>query len=195
MKAMIRREMVLLYRVEGEKEKQVRELLERSRIAVKTLTEDMLGQTLGWCISETGYGESGVPYEGKVMEREALILSGISGKRRDQILRDLKALPAGNIELKAVVTPHNKSWKVGDLFEELEKEHHLMGKVTQLRVWVRNWEPKLAEYQGEGAPLVDALQQAKELLKKGQDITLEACDQVLEQIREAEKAWKEKNEG
>ena len=32
-----------------------------------------------------------------------------------------KALPAGNIELKAVVTPHNKSWKVGDLFEELEK--------------------------------------------------------------------------
>ena len=70
-----------------------------------------------------------------------------------------------------------------------------MGKVTQLRVWVRNWEPKLAEYQGEGAPLVDALQQAKELLKKGQDITLEACDQVLEQIREAEKAWKEKNEG
>ena len=117
MKAMIRREMVLLYRVEGEKEKQVRELLERSRIAVKTLTEDMLGQTLGWCISETGYGESGVPYEGKVMEREALILSGISGKRLDQILRDLKALPAGNIELKAVVTPHNKSWKVGDLFE------------------------------------------------------------------------------
>ena len=195
MKAMIRREMVLLYRVEGEKEKQVRELLERSRIAVKTLTEDMLGHTLGWCISETGYGESGVPYEGKVMEREALILSGISGKRLDQILRDLKALPAGNIELKAVVTPHNKSWKVGDLFEELEKEHHLMGKVTQLRVWVRNWEPKLAEYQGEGAPLVDALQQAKELLKKGQDITLEACDQVLEQIREAEKAWKEKNEG
>ena len=34
MKAMVRREMVLLYRVEGEKEKQVRELLERSRIAV-----------------------------------------------------------------------------------------------------------------------------------------------------------------
>ena len=74
----------------------------------------------GWCISEAGYGESGVPYEGKAMEREALILSGISGKRLDQLLRDLKALPAGNIELKAVVTPHNKSWKVGDLFAELE---------------------------------------------------------------------------
>lgn len=196
MKVMIRREMVLLYRVEGEKEKQVRELLERNRIAVKVLTEEMLGQTLGWCISEAGYEESGVPYEGKAMEREALILSGISGKRLDQLLRDLKALPAGNIELKAVVTPHNKSWKVGDLFAELEKEHHLMGKVTQLRVWVRNWEPKLAAYQGEDAqPLVEALRQAKELLKKGQDITPEACDRVLEQIREAEKAWNKKSEG
>ena len=71
-----------------------------------------------------------------------------------------------------------------------------MGKVTQLRVWVRNWEPKLAGYQGEGAqPLVEALRQAKELLKKGQDITPEACDRVLEQIREAEKAWNKKSEG
>lgn len=65
MKVMIRREMVLLYRVEGEKEKQVRELLERNRIAVKVLTEDMLGHTLDGAFQRRDTGNPAFPMKGK----------------------------------------------------------------------------------------------------------------------------------
>lgn len=191
MKALVRKELVLLYRLEQEKEKgaQIIGILEQFSIPYRQITEDMLGQTLGWCASEAGYNKLEEPYRGEPFPQEVMVFSGISGKRLEQLLAALKTIPAGSVALKAVVTPHNKSWPVCALFAELSKEHRMMGMLGSLKTQIKKWEPIAQKEQGEGKEaLLSALHEAGELLKAGADVTPEACEQALSRLKEAGEA-------
>lgn len=54
-----------------------------------------------------------------------LLLSGLTDRELDELLAQLRAAKAV-WPLKAVVTPHNRSWSLEKLYGELEKERKLM---------------------------------------------------------------------
>ena len=58
------------------------------------------------------------------MEKEMLILAGITGNLFDQVLYTLRK--AGTpVDYKAVLTEHNQNWNCMQLYKELEKEHQM----------------------------------------------------------------------
>ena len=58
------------------------------------------------------------------MEKEMLILAGITGNLFDQVLYTLRK--AGTpVDYKAVLTEHNQNWNCMQLYKELEKEHNM----------------------------------------------------------------------
>ena len=58
------------------------------------------------------------------MEKEMLILAGITGNLFDQVLYTLRK--AGTpVDYKAVLTEHNQNWNCIQLYKELEKEHQM----------------------------------------------------------------------
>lgn len=58
------------------------------------------------------------------MEKEMLVIAGITGNLFDQVLFTLRK--AGTpVDYKAVLTEHNQSWSCIQLYKELEKEHQM----------------------------------------------------------------------
>ena len=58
------------------------------------------------------------------LEKEMLVLAGITGNLFDQVLYTLRK--AGTpVDYKAVLTEHNQSWNCIQLYKELEKEHQM----------------------------------------------------------------------
>lgn len=187
MKALIRgNELVLLYHLEQEQEKgkQIRHLLDRSGIPYREMREEDLSNPLDWWLSGSKTEGSAVPMEGEPFEEEVMVFSGISGKRLEQLLRELKSLSAGSVGLKAVVTPHNKNWPARTLFDELSKEHRIMGKRRDLGIALKQWEAAVAHSGGQaGKELADALSQARVLWNRGGEGTLDAYDQAMDRLR------------
>ena len=93
------------------------------KIPAKTITEDMLCQTVGWCAEIPGFAEKEITTTGvdSVAQEEAMVLRGFSKKRLDQLLDGMNE--AGiHISLKAIVTAHNMNWEFGALLTELKRE-------------------------------------------------------------------------
>lgn len=117
-------ELVLLYGLEETQERgrALRQLLAGLKVPVKTVTADMLGQTVGWCAQFPGFarkedaGAAQKPEAG-----EAMVLSGMTRKRLDQLLLAMRDKGI-NVPLKAMVTAHNMSWTFGELLTELQRE-------------------------------------------------------------------------
>ena len=58
------------------------------------------------------------------MEKEMLVIAGITGNLFDQVLFTLRK--AGTpVDYKAVLTEHNQNWNCIQLYKELEKEHQM----------------------------------------------------------------------
>ena len=72
--------------------------------------------------ASTGILSALIPQE--QMEKEMLILAGITGNLFDQVLYTLRK--AGTpVDYKAVLTEHNQNWNCMQLYKELEKEHNM----------------------------------------------------------------------
>ncbi len=84
---------------------------------------EIVGQQVGYLCGFKGFERS--EKAGEDISDECLIFSGIDGKSLDPILKKLREKGAA-VELKAIVTAHNQSWKVGELIKELRREHIYM---------------------------------------------------------------------
>lgn len=84
---------------------------------------EIMGQQVGYLCGFKGFERS--EKAGEDISDECLIFSGIDGKSLDPILKKLREKGAA-VELKAIVTAHNQSWKVGELIKELRREHIYM---------------------------------------------------------------------
>lgn len=135
MKARVKEaELVLLYGLEEtpSKEQKITDILKKLAMPYRALDDRMLGETLGYAAGLEGYGSSGQPYEGESIKREALLMKGLSEKRLNQLLSSLREAGA-SVHLKAVITKHNRDWKLYDLFHELQEEHDTIEAYHQLR--------------------------------------------------------------
>ncbi len=135
MKAHIKNsELVLLYGLQegSEKGETVRKILQRLRMPYRILSDEMLGETLGYVAGLPGFPASASPYTGEGLGEEVLLMSGLADQRLNELLAALREGQAP-IRLKAVITPNNRGWKLFDLFHELIEEHETIGAFNRLR--------------------------------------------------------------
>lgn len=106
---------------------QVKDGITAFKIRLKTVENQDYSQPIGYLagvkeISQVQIPSALIPQE--QMEKEMLILAGITGNLFDQVLYTLRK--AGTpVDYKAVLTEHNQNWNCMQLYKELEKEHNM----------------------------------------------------------------------
>ena len=65
-------------------------------------------------------------YEGEELEKEMMVMAGLSSGRIDAVLMALRRSKSGRIDYKAVLTPTNSQWDSLTLYRELSREHAAM---------------------------------------------------------------------
>ena len=85
------------------------------------LSAECWDKTVGFCVGASGAqecsGQAPVPRQ----EREVFLMKEFSAARREQVLAGFREGRLPKIELKAIVTPHNQTWTLGELITELGK--------------------------------------------------------------------------
>lgn len=126
MKARVQRPkpMTLVYGVSEDKQNGILKLLERFRIEGKVVSEDETNQQIGFLCGWNGFLKNNItPLE--IPKQECLVFCAIDGETLNRLLSAMRNSGL-SVDLKAVVTPSNQSWKLCDLIAELEREHKTM---------------------------------------------------------------------
>ncbi|MFT4106818.1 MAG: DUF3783 domain-containing protein [Lacrimispora sp.] len=131
------KEMVLYYQPESDKQKgndtkaaKMKAVLVRMGIRIKNISQEQMGQTVGYLAGLEGFEEQEAEVCPPVKE-EVLVMKNFSNARLDEFLMSLRRAGVERIALKAVVTDTNCKWKLYDLYQELVKEHEVMSKREQ----------------------------------------------------------------
>ena len=85
------------------------------------------GETIGFLAGYTGFSSNGTNISS---DEECVIFSGISSKRLDVLLKNMRNTGL-DIPLKAVVTAYNQNMSLDRLISELKKEHEAVGKTKK----------------------------------------------------------------
>ena len=117
---------VLLYRLGGETEKgsALRAILDEMKILTLSVDDAQTGETVGKLVSANAAATDAPPPE-TAPEAEFLLLCGLGDKQLDRLLANMRRAGV-SVPYKAVLTEHNKNWKLCQLIEEVVKEHELM---------------------------------------------------------------------
>ena len=104
---------ILFYAIKpgSEKERALAGLCREEGILWEEVPAGRLGDPLGLLAGLAGFSPSLAPWEKELPAREAMVFCGLEEKKVRQV------------ELKAMMTPHNQRWPFGALLGELEKEH------------------------------------------------------------------------
>lgn len=190
MKARIQsEELVLLYGLSEatEKGQKVLQALGEIGAPYRHIPLGHLNQTLGFAAGMAGYEKQEPLYDGPAPEGEALIMKGFSQERLNALLSSLQKRQVGTIARKAVVTEHNRGWKLLDLFGELEREHVLMSAYDTLYklVQVAKSLDAAAFEAASFEALTQAAKKAEEVMNLGEEMTLEALQEATAELRRA----------
>lgn len=113
--------LVLWYGIPQEKAEKIGRLLERFRIFFKEIKESEVCQQVGFLAGWNGFLKNSDEVCEKP-EKECVVFCNIDGKTLDRVVLEMRKAEV-SVDLKAVVTRFNQSWKFCDLLKELEKEH------------------------------------------------------------------------
>ena len=95
------------------------------KIRLKTVEPQDYCQPVGYLAGVKEISQTEIPTAlilQEQMEKEMLVIAGITGNLFDQVLFTLRK--AGTpVDYKAVLTEHNQNWSCIQLYKELEKEH------------------------------------------------------------------------
>ena len=112
-------ETVLSYNISGERLEILKKAVSDSGMKHTAIPSGKAGETIGFLAGYTGFSSNGTNISA---DEECVIFSGISSKRLDVILKNMRKAEL-DIPLKAVVTSHNQSMSLDRLLSELKKEH------------------------------------------------------------------------
>ncbi len=187
MKARINREKVLLYHLEAGSEKgsRIRRLLKELRIEAVELNETALGQTLGFLAGFPGYSLSEATAAEPVPEQELMAFCGFSDSRLNAFLRAYREALIPPVALKAVVTPHNREWRLIDLFRELQQEHAFFQKYQELQQLAEQAAEKLQSASEERAEMLEALIEKARAFRLSEEPDPDELDRLVLALREA----------
>ena len=97
------------------------------KIRLKTVEPQDYCQPVGYLAGVKEISRAEIPIAlipQEQMEKEMLVIAGITGNLFDQVLFTLRK--AGTpVDYKAVLTENNQNWSCIQLYKELEKEHQM----------------------------------------------------------------------
>ena len=123
----VSRETVLYYDpAGGERAAALKAILVQMGARIKNVPPEAVGQTVGCLLGRKGYDARENP-EAPVLAEPVLVLDGFTDKRLEILLREMKKHGV-SVAYKAIVTETNIGWLFHQLYDELAREHAVMGK-------------------------------------------------------------------
>lgn len=126
------KKMILLYGYPNEIHKKIADICLACEIECKKVPKKRFLQTIGNHTGAPGHENTGEIYEGTDLPEPVMLLAGMNGREIDRILDTFRDLGVPSVGVKAVVTSHNISWTILDLYEELARERAAMQKDRRL---------------------------------------------------------------
>ena len=118
------REMILAFGFDEPQKSALRRALAPLKAMIKAVPVTDYLQPAGRLAGDKTLPE-GPAYDGPELEQPLLLLSGVTGPRMNQLLTAL--FKAGvSVDLKAVLTPTNRTWTIPQLYAEISEEHRQM---------------------------------------------------------------------
>ncbi len=120
-------ELVLYYNPEkSPKTKKLKRVLTGMGIDFKIITPELTSQQLGYLAGVEGFPRQPAVKEIPDIPEEIMILHQFTSQRIDELLKTMRAEEIGTIDLKAIITIHNCTWTLDQLYKELKEEHEYM---------------------------------------------------------------------
>ena len=121
----VSRETVLFYEPEGGAQGALlKPVLVRMGVRIKNVPLEAVGQTIGCLLGRKGFDARENP-EAPALEEPVLVLDGVTDKRLEILLREMKKSGV-SVPYKAIVTETNLGWLFHQLYDELAEEHKAM---------------------------------------------------------------------
>lgn len=114
---------ILLFNIEPSKVALIKSICEGMGIQPIAIYKNQYGEKIGALAGLKGFAPSMSVYSGEDIAAEMMIFCGITSEELDEFLQRYRELKIPPISLKAMVTPHNISWSVAELYRELSQEH------------------------------------------------------------------------
>ena len=111
----------LLYNFNEEKLKMIKMVCMMMQVRFKEVARAEYEQPLGALLGISGIENHGEVYQGEEFQEEMLVLHGFDGSKLQKFLIALQRVGVGRIELKAMITENNKSWKLKDVIKYKSK--------------------------------------------------------------------------
>ena len=125
-------ERVLLFAIDKTVKAQLDSVLKQLDIQSHTVTDQELGQDVGYLAGFHGFQEKPISDVISPVSQGVLCMCGMSSQHIDRFIKTLKEYQI-NIPIKATVTATNQKWSFGTLVEELNKEHEAILKQQNSR--------------------------------------------------------------
>lgn len=116
--------LVLYYGLDDEKKHHAKAMFERFRLDSREILKEDTSQQIGFLAGWNGFSKNNE----EVMnppEMECLVFCQLDQTTLNRLVTAMRQSGIG-VDLKAIVTQYNQSWKFCDLVVELEKEHKMM---------------------------------------------------------------------
>ncbi len=121
------KELVLYYSPEkSPKAKKLKQVLAGMGIDLKIIEPQQLCQPLGYLAGVEGFPRQTGAKELPEIPEEIMILHRFTRQRIDELLKTMRTEGIEKIDLKAIITIHNCTWSLGQLYKELKEEHEYM---------------------------------------------------------------------
>lgn len=115
---------------------------------------------------------------------EMIIMSGLSDDRLQTLLQTLREAGAAPIRLKAVVTEHNRDWRLIDLIHELHRERRFMVAYTALQQKIQMGQAIFDAADPATSPeSLQALAEAEQLIEGSEPPSITDMDQAAAKLQ------------
>lgn len=119
---------ILLYNLDNEKGKQIRQVCSPLSISCRDVASDEYLQTIGALAGLPGFMLRPMTVAAPAFSDEMMLFCGFTNDDIYDFLSRYKAAGIAPVHLKATLTPHNVGWNSLEIHDELTKEHEAMNK-------------------------------------------------------------------
>ena len=121
-------EEVLLYNLDNEKGKRIKELCALLKIRFKSVLRNDYLEPIGAIAGIKGIEHKNIPFDGQAFTDEMIVFKNFDDKALEDFLRRYRQAGIEKVNLKAGLTPYNITWNSLQLRDELMREHEELSK-------------------------------------------------------------------
>ncbi len=119
-------EEILLYNLDGDKGRRIKQLCVLLKIRVKTVLREDYLEPIGAIAGIKGVERKNVSFDGQAFTDEMIVFKNFSDHSLQNFLTRYRQAGIEKVNLKAGLTPYNIMWNSFQLRDELMREHEEM---------------------------------------------------------------------